>query len=184
MTLTYSTMMELGTHAPDFSLPDPAGKTHSLSDSSGAKALLVAFICNHCPYVIQLKQQFADFAQDYGTRGLAVVAINSNDADAYPADAPDKMRHDIDVFGYYFPYLIDESQDVARAYGAACTPDFYLFDADRKLVYRGQFDGARPGNGTPVTGVDMRVAVDAVLSGKDYTGPQTPSVGCSIKWKR
>lgn len=183
MVLTESTMMELGAQAPSFALPDPAGKVHSLPDFGRAKALLVAFICNHCPYVIQLKQPLADFARDYSARGLAVVAINSNDANAYPADAPDKMQQDIDSFGYGFPYLIDESQDVARAYGAACTPDFYLFDGNRELAYRGQFDAARPGGGTPVTGADLRAAADAALSGEDYTGPQTPSVGCSIKWK-
>ncbi len=182
MVLAESTMMELGTQAPDFTLPDPAGKAHSLSDFSGAKALLVAFICNHCPYVIQLKQPLADFAQGYSARGLAVVAINSNDANAYPADAPDKMQQDIDRFGYGFPYLVDASQDVAKAYGAACTPDFYLFDANRTLVYHGQFDAARPGGGTPVTGADLRAAADVILAGQDYTGPQTASVGCSIKW--
>lgn len=183
VVLTESTMMELGVQAPDFTLPDPVGKVHSLSDFGGAKALLVAFICNHCPYVIQLKQPLADFAQDYSARGLAVVAINSNDAAAYPADAPDKMRQDIDSFGYCFPYLIDESQTIARAYGAACTPDFYLFDGARNLAYHGQFDAARPGGGTAVTGADLKAAADAVLSDEDYTGPQTPSVGCSIKWK-
>lgn len=176
-------MLELGTPAPDFDLCDPSGKRHSLKDFSEAKGLLVAFICNHCPYVKQLKAEFATFATEYQARGLAVVAINSNDTNAYPADAPPRMQDDIEVFGYTFPYLLDDTQNVAKAYRAVCTPEFYLFDGDAKLSYRGRFDGSRPGSEEAGSGADLRAAADAVLAGRAYEGPQQPSVGCSIKWR-
>src|SRR5690554_6778914 len=184
MTLTSSTMRELGSPAPAFSLPDADGRIVSLDDFASAPALLVVFWCNHCPYVRHIKAAFAQFVREYQPKGLAVVAINSNDAAAYPEDGPDKMKEDIERFGYTFDYLIDETQDVARAYDAACTPDFFLFDRSRRLAYRGQFDGARPGNDIPVTGSDLRRAGDAVLAEKPIRGPQVPSVGCNIKWRR
>ena len=184
MTLTSSTMRELGSPAPAFSLPDADGRIVSLDDFASAPALLVVFWCNHCPYVRHIKAAFAQFVREYQPKGLAVVAINSNDAAAYPEDGPDKMKEDIERFGYTFDYLIDETQDVARAYDAACTPDFFLFDRSRRLAYRGQFDGARPGNDIPVTGSDLRRAVDAVLAEKPIRGPQVPSVGCNSKWRR
>jgi thiol-disulfide isomerase/thioredoxin len=183
MSLTPSTMLPLGESAPPFSLLDPDGKLVSLDDFADARAVVVAFICNHCPYVKHLKPALAKFAVDYADRGVAFVAINSNDVDAYPADAPDKMKEDIDEFDYVFPYLFDPSQDVAKAYRAACTPDFFLFDRHRKLVYRGQLDASRPGNGIPVTGEDLRAAADAVLEGRPVTEKQIPSIGCNIKWK-
>lgn len=183
MALMESTMLELGTLAPEFDLPDPSGARHSLSDFGDAKALVVAFICNHCPYVKHLKAEFAQFAAAYAEKGLAVVAINSNDVAAYSADAPVRMQEDAEAFGYIFPYLLDETQDVAKAYRAVCTPEFYLFDADRKLAYRGRFDATRPGSAEGVTGSDLKAAADAVLAGQAYAGPQQPSVGCSIKWK-
>lgn len=184
MAATASTMIDLGTIAPSFSLPEPAtGKTVSLSDFNGAQALVVAFICNHCPFVKLIKEALADFGRDYADKGVAMVAISSNDVANYPADGPDQMADDARRFGYSFPYLFDESQEVARAYKAACTPDFFLFDADRRLVYRGQFDGARPGNAQVPTGQDLRTAVEAVLLGQDVSGEQIPSIGCNIKWK-
>ncbi len=183
MVATASRMLELGTRAPDFDLPDPAGKCYALSDFADASALLVAFICNHCPYVKLIKPALAAFGRDYQGKGLAMVAIGANDVSAYPADAPDRMAEDVREFGYSFPYLFDEDQSVARAYGAVCTPDFFLFNADRKLVYRGQFDGARPNNGIEPTGADLRAAADAVLAGAPVPADQTPSVGCNIKWK-
>ncbi len=183
MALTESTMLPLGTAAPDLALPDTGGNLHRLEDFADEKALVVAFICNHCPYVKHLKQAFSDFASDVMAKGAAVVAISSNDAEAYPADAPDKMAEDVVEFGYSFPYLYDESQQVARAYDAVCTPDFYVFDGDLKLVYRGQFDGSRPRSGEPATGADLKAAVEAVLSGSNPDPDQKPSVGCSIKWK-
>lgn len=176
-------MLELGTRAPDFQLPDPSGKVYSLDDFASSEALLVAFICNHCPYVKHIRDEFADFAREYADRGLAVVAINSNDVERYPDDSPEMMAREIERVGYTFPYLYDESQEVAKAYRAACTPDLYLFDQDRRLVYRGQFDGSRPGNDVPVTGSDLRGAVDAVLEGRPVPEDQIPSVGCNIKWK-
>jgi peroxiredoxin len=183
MVATASKMLDLGTPAPEFDLPDPAGARHALGDFAGAPALLVAFICNHCPYVKLIKPALARLGRDYAGEGLAMVAISANDAAAYPADAPDKMAEDARAFGYTFPYLHDEDQSVARAYGAVCTPDFFLFDADRRLVYRGQFDDARPSNGMEPTGADLRAAIDAVLSGAPVPADQKPSIGCNIKWK-
>ena len=183
MARTPSTMLELGTPAPDFALPDCDGRTHALGDFAGAPSLLVVFICEHCPFVRHLRGAFAAFAREYQPRGLAVVAINSNDIAAYPQDGPDAMRAEAAQFGYVFPYLLDESQAVAKAYHAACTPDFFLFDGARRLAYRGQFDDSRPGNGRPVTGADLRAAVDAVLDGRVPPAEQFPSLGCNIKWR-
>lgn len=183
MARTESTMLELGTQAPDFSLPDTTGKQTSLSDFSGAKGLLVIFMCNHCPYVIHLRDALAELGKHYQDKGLAVVAINSNDASNYPADSPEKMAEEVTTQGYTFPYLYDESQAVAKAYKAACTPDFFLFDANHKLAYRGQFDGSRPRNAEPATGADLRAAIDAILSGVTIPAEQKPSLGCNIKWK-
>jgi peroxiredoxin len=179
-----STMLALGTAAPPFRLPDTAsGKTVALEDFAASRALLVAFVCNHCPYVKHILDGFATFAREYGPRGLAVVAISSNDITTHPADSPNEMAKLARDKNFTFPYLYDESQSVARAYDAACTPDFFLFDSERRLVYRGQFDGSRPGGRQPVTGADMRAAADAVLTGKPVPEPQLPSVGCGIKWK-
>lgn len=183
MVKTASTMLELGTSAPDFSLPNVDGSTVSLSDVSGKAGLLVAFICNHCPFVVHIRDEFAKFANEYQEKGIAVVAISSNDVENYPQDSPEKMKEEADAHGYTFPYLYDGDQSVAQAYKAACTPDLFLFDGDTKLVYRGQFDGSRPGNGVPVTGKDLRAACDAVLSGAAIPEPQIPSIGCNIKWK-
>jgi peroxiredoxin len=177
-------MLPLGTSAPDFNLSDPSGKRVSLSDYKDSPALLVAFICNHCPFVKHIRREFASFAKEYQARGVGIVAINSNDVENYPQDSPEKMAEEIKQSGYTFPYLYDESQEVAKAYRAACTPDFYLFDRDHRLVYRGQFDDSRPGNARPVTGADMRDALDAVLAGQAIREDQKPSVGCNIKWKR
>jgi peroxiredoxin len=184
MAKTPSTMTALGTPAPDFRLPDTTGKIVARDDFRDAPGLLVAFICNHCPYVKHIRQGLAAFAREYGKKGLAIVGINSNDVVAYPDDSPAKMAEEAKAAGYTFPYLFDESQAVAKAYAAACTPDFFLFDRDRKLVYRGQFDASRPGNGIPVTGEDLRAACDAVLAGKPVPAEQRPSIGCNIKWKR
>jgi len=176
-------MLALGTRAPDFSLPDYDGRQHALQDMAAAPALLVAFICNHCPFVRHVRSDFAAFAREYRARGLAVVAINSNDLDAYPQDGPEAMRAEVAEFGYEFPFLVDATQAVAKAYRAACTPDFFLFDAQRRLVYRGQFDDSRPGNGRPVTGADLRAAVDRTLAGDAPSPDQLPSLGCNIKWR-
>jgi peroxiredoxin len=175
-------MLALGTKAPEFALPDPSGKAWSLDDFAGAKALVVIFMCNHCPFVIHLRAGLAALAREYASKGVAVVGINSNDVAKHPDDSPAKMAEEIRVAGYEFPYLFDESQGVAKAYEAACTPDFYVFDADRRLVYRGQFDDSRPNSEIPVTGADLRAALDAVLAGKPPLEPQTPSLGCNIKW--
>jgi len=183
MARTPSTMLALGTRAPDFSLPDFDGRQHALQDMAAAPALLVAFICNHCPFVRHVRTGFAAFTREYRARGLAVVAINSNDLDAYPQDGPDAMRAEAAELGYEFPYLVDATQAVAKAYRAACTPDFFLFDAQRRLVYRGQFDDSRPGNGRPVTGADLRAAVDRTLAGDAPSPDQLPSLGCNIKWR-
>jgi peroxiredoxin len=183
MVAVNSTMLPLGTPAPDFRLPDTDGKLVSRDDFRAAPGLLVMFICNHCPFVKHIRHGLAAFGRDYQPRGLAIVAINSNDADNYPDDSPQKMAQEKDQIGYVFPYLYDETQEVAKAYHAACTPDFYLFDRERRLVYRGQFDDSRPSNGRPVTGADLRAAADAVLAGKPVTGDQQPSIGCNIKWK-
>ena len=183
MARTPSTMLALGTLAPGFSLPDHDGRQHALGDFAASPALLVAFICNHCPFVRHLRVEFAAFAREYQPRGLAVVAINSNDVEAYPQDGPDAMRAEAAELGYVFPYLLDATQAVAKAYRAACTPDFFLFDAGRRLVYRGQFDDSRPGSGRPVTGADLRAAVDATLAGQAPVPDQLPSLGCNIKWR-
>ncbi|MGA3164203.1 MAG: thioredoxin family protein [Verrucomicrobiota bacterium] len=183
MSLTPSTMLPLGTTAPDFRLPDTNGKTVSPTDFKDKPALLVLFICNHCPYVKHIRAGLAQFARDYLPRGVAIVGINSNDVANYPDDSPAKMKDEVKAAGYLFPYLYDESQGVAKAYRAACTPDIYLFDKSRKLVYRGQFDDSRPGNGMPVTGKDLRAALDAVLEGKPVSPNQKASMGCNIKWK-
>lgn len=183
MVLTPSTMVALGAHAPDFRLPDPSGREWTLSDVEGRSGLLVAFICNHCPFVKHLRRELAEFGREYRARGLGVVAINSNDVTTHPADSPERMAEEIDEVGYTFPYLFDESQTVARAYGASCTPDFFLYDGGRRLAYRGQFDSSRPGSGAPVTGEDLRAAADAVLDGRAPPADQHASVGCNIKWK-
>lgn len=183
MALTLSTMLPLGTAAPDFRLPDTSGKFVSPADFSSAPALAVLFICNHCPYVKHIRAGLAQFGAEYQRRGAAIVAISSNDAQSHPADSPEMMAREVKAAGYTFPYLYDESQAVAKAYHAACTPDLFLFDAQRKLVYRGQFDDSRPGNGRPVTGKDLRDATDAVLAGRPVSANQTASVGCNIKWK-
>jgi len=183
MAKTPSTMVELGTPAPDFTLPEPAtGRTVSKSDAMG-QPLLVAFLCNHCPFVVHIKDVLAAFAHEYQERGLAVVGINANDISAYPADHPDRMAEMALESGFMFPYLFDASQAVAKAYGAACTPDFFLFDGDHRLVYRGRFDAATPGNNAPVTGEDLRAAADALLEGTPMPAEQQPSLGCNIKWR-
>jgi peroxiredoxin len=183
MALTPSTMLPLDTAAADFRLPDTDGKLVSLSDFKAAPALLVVFMCNHCPYVKHIRHSFAQLAKDYQSRGAGIVAISSNDAAAYPDDSPEKMREEKQAAGYTFPYLFDESQEVAKAYQAACTPDFFLFDQERKLVYRGQMDSSRPGNNKPNDGADLRAALDAVLQGQKPAEKQMPSSGCNIKWK-
>lgn len=183
MPAVNSQMLPLGTPAPAFSLPDTNGNTVSLSDFAGAKGYLVMFICNHCPYVVHVADELARLGKDYGERGIATFAISSNDVERYPADSVEKMAQEASTRGYTFPYLYDESQEVARAYQAACTPDFYLFDGDQKLVYRGQLDSSRPNNGVAVTGADLRAAMDALLEGSAVSSEQTPSIGCSIKWK-
>jgi len=181
---TRSTLqLEPGTDAPPFELSDPDGRRWSLGDFGDAPAVLVAFLCNHCPFVKHVRAGFTQLAHEYRGRGVAVVAINSNDADAYPDDAPPRMRDEARAAGWEFPYLVDESQQVAREWGAACTPDFYVLDRERRLAYRGRMDGSRPGNGVPVTGGDLRRALDAVLAGGAVPGDQLPSVGCNIKWK-
>ncbi len=183
MVKTASTMMPLGTSAPDFSLINVDGRTIGLSDMQGAPALLVMFMCNHCPFVIHVADHLASLAHEYQQRGVAVVGINSNDTASHPQDSPEQMVHEAENRGYAFPYLYDETQEVAKTYGAACTPDFFLFDGEQKLVYRGQLDGSRPGNDVPVTGEDLRRALDAVLSNQPVPSDQKPSLGCNIKWK-
>ena len=183
MARTPSQMLPLGTPAPDFNLPDPDGRLHSLDDAAGSKAYLVMFICNHCPFVKHVADELARLGRDYGDKGVSIVAINSNDVENYPDDGPDAMKKESEARGYNFPYLLDADQSVAKAYEAACTPDFYLFDADRKLVYRGQLDGSRPGNDVPCDGADLRQALDAVLANEPVPAEQVPSVGCNIKWK-
>lgn len=176
-------MLALGTVAPDFALPDTRGKIVSLADFRGAPALLVFFICNHCPYVKHVRAELARLGRHYQPRGVAVVGISANDAQNYPEDSPARMAEEAREAGYTFPYLFDETQQVAKAYRAACTPDFFLFDGQQRLVYRGQLDGSRPGNGLPVTGQDLRAALDAVLAGRAVAKDQQPSLGCNIKWK-
>ena len=183
MVETNSQMLALGTAAPEFSLPDPDGRIWSLSDAAGADAYLIMFICNHCPFVRHVRRELAQLGNDYQSRNVAIFAINSNDFDSHPADSPAKMQQEAKEWGYRFPYLVDREQSVAKAYRAACTPDFYVFDRHRKLVYRGQLDDSRPSNGKPVTGRDIRTALDAVLGGKPVRGEQTPSIGCNIKWR-
>lgn len=185
MALTPSTMiLELGAPAPEFHLPDVvSGKTISLETFAGKKALVVMFICRHCPYVVHVKEELARLGRDYAGRSVGIVAISSNDAQAYPMDAPASLRQMAEELGFNFPFCYDETQETAKAYAAACTPDFYVFDENRRLVYRGQLDDSRPGNGIPVTGRDLRAAIDAVLEGKPAPAVQKPSIGCNIKWK-
>ena len=183
MVLTPSTMLPLGTKAPAFSLPNVDGRTVSLDDFQGAPAYLVMFICNHCPYVKHVAAELARLARDYQAKGVAVIAINSNDVSAHPADSPEQMVHEVESREYTFPYLFDETQAVAQAYKAACTPDFYIFDKAQKLAYRGQLDSSRPDSGVPVTGRDLRAALDAVVAGQAAPTDQKPSIGCNIKWK-
>lgn len=177
-------MLPLGTTAPDFRLPDTAGKAVALADFQGKPALLVVFMCNHCPYVKHIAAGLAQLAREYLPRGVAIVGINANDVANHPDDSPAKMAQEAIAAGYLFPYLYDESQSVAKAYRAACTPDIFLFDRERQLVYRGQFDDSRPGNNVPVTGKDLRAALDAVLAGQPVASGQKASIGCNIKWKR
>lgn len=185
MAATPSTMMPLGTTAPSFTLPDTvSGKILSLSELKGAHATLVMFICNHCPYVLHVNEELVEIAKEYQPKGVSFIAISSNDVDNYPQDSPELMKVQAEKVGYTFPYLYDETQDVARAYDAACTPDLYLFDRELKCVYRGQLDDSRPKNDIPVTGKDIRAALDAVLAGKPVSERQIPSIGCNIKWKQ
>ena len=183
MVKTASTMLSLGTNAPDFSLPNVDGSTVSLSDFAGKPGLLVIFMCNHCPFVVHLRDELARFATEYQEKGLAIVGISSNDVATHPDDSPEKMAEEAVSVGYTFGYLYDENQDVAKSYQAACTPDFFLFDGEQKLVYRGQFDDSRPESGIPVTGADLRATCDAVLAGEPVSAEQKPSIGCNIKWK-
>jgi thiol-disulfide isomerase/thioredoxin len=185
MVRTESTqLLQLSAPAPPFNLPDPSGRMLSLADVRGTPGLLIVFLCNHCPYVKHLRDGLARFAREYAERGLSIVGINSNDAETYPDDAPERMLEEVRAAGYVFPYLYDAEQSVARAYQAACTPDFFLFDRHGRLAYRGQFDGSRPGNDVPVTGRDLRAAADAVLLGRRVEGEQFPSLGCNIKWRK
>lgn len=184
MALTESTMLELGVEAPDFALPDVvSGRTVTRDDFRGKKGLLVMFICTHCPFVKHVETELAKLGADYAEQPVGIVAISSNDAVTYPVDGPEGLRQQAETMGFRFPYLYDESQAVAKAYEAACTPDFFLFDAAFKLVYRGQLDGSRPGNGVPVTGEDLRAALDAVIAGRPVAAEQKASIGCNIKWR-
>jgi peroxiredoxin len=179
-----SQMMSLGTKAPDFELTDAvSGRTVSIGDFAGKSGLLVMFICNHCPYVQHVRDELARLGRDYQDSDLAIVAISSNDIEAYPSDSPEAMKTEAETYGYVFPYLFDESQSVAASYAAMCTPDFFLFDNDRSLVYRGRLDGSRPGTDVPVTGENLRAAIEATLAGEPAPDEQHPSMGCSIKWK-
>ena len=185
MAATESEMLPLGTLAPDFALPDAAGaEIVRLSTFAGKRALLVMFLCPHCPYVQHVQQELAKIGRDYAGQPLGIVAISSNDAEQYPEDGPDGLRRQARTLGFAFPYCYDESQAVAHAYRAACTPDFFLFDESRRLVYRGQLDSSRPGNDVVVTGADLRRAIDAVLDGVAVSPEQKPSIGCNIKWKK
>ena len=185
MALTESTMLELGTQAPDFSLPDvSSGKTVSLKNFSDKKALLVMFICNHCPYVQHMKEELTRLGKDYANRDIGIVAISSNDVKSYPDDAPAELKKMATSLGFTFPFCYDEMQQAAKVYTAACTPDFFLFNERRQLLYRGQLDDSRPGSGKPVTGRDLRAAIEAVLTGRPVGRDQKPSMGCNIKWKR
>lgn len=184
MAMTPSTMrMDLGTKAPDFRLPATDGRTVSLAEFARSRGLLVMFICNHCPFVKHIRAELARLGRDYAERGVGIVAINSNDIEKYPADSPEKMKDEARDAGYTFPYLFDADQSVARAYDAACTPDFFLFDGGMRLVYRGQLDDSRPSNGVAVTGSDLRAALEAVLGGRPVSATQRPSIGCNIKWR-
>jgi peroxiredoxin len=183
MAMTASTMLPLGTEAPLFELPDTAGKMVSNADFEDADVLLVVFMCNHCPFVKHIIDDFVALAKEYQGRGVAAVGINSNDVDHYPEDRPESMAKLAKEKGFTFPYLYDARQTVAKAYHAACTPDFFVFDRGRELMYRGQMDDSRPGNGQPITGADLRAALDAILAGRAVPGEQRPSIGCNIKWK-
>ncbi|MDP3722854.1 MAG: thioredoxin family protein [Candidatus Omnitrophota bacterium] len=184
MALTQSTMLALGTKAPDFRLPDVvSGKTVSPATFAGKRALLVMFICRHCPYVVHVREELARLGRDYAAKDVGIVAISANDASAYPDDAPEQLKAMAQELGFAFPFCYDDTQQTAIAYTAACTPDFFLFDAGRKLVYRGQLDDSRPGNGKPLTGRDLRAVINAVLAGKPVNPNQQPSIGCNIKWK-
>lgn len=184
MVKTASTMLPLGTTAPDFRLPNIDGRLLGLSEIATGKGLVVMFICNHCPFVKHVAPELVRLTSDYESRGIRFVGISSNDVVAYPDDSPEMMKQEAAEQGYTFPYLYDETQEVAQAYHAACTPDFYVFDAKQRLVYRGQLDDSRPGNGKPLTGADMRRALDQVVSGAEVPTEQRPSIGCNIKWKR
>ena len=183
MVETRSTMAPIGMSAPNFSLPNTEGNLVSLRDLEGAPALLIMFLCNHCPFVKHLQMELADLIGEYQGMGLAAVAINSNDFIQYPEDNPDRMAEEVSEIGYTFPYLVDEDQSVAKDYRAACTPDFFLFDDQQRLFYRGQFDGSRPGNNVAVTGVDLKRAIKSALKGEESPRVQNPSIGCNIKWK-
>jgi len=184
MSLTPSNMMPLGTQAPDFTLPDTvSGDELSLQSLKGEHATVIMFICNHCPFVKHIEDELVRLGQDYPAKGISRVAISANDVKSHPDDSPEKMKQLAESLGYNFPYLYDESQDVAKSYDAACTPDFYIFDKDLKCVYRGQLDGSRPGNNVSVTGIDLRRALESLLSGNQINLDQIPSVGCNIKWK-
>ncbi len=183
MVETLSTMSPLGTQAPDFSLPDTTGKTVALADFKDASALLTIFMCNHCPFVKHIAPGLAKLAREYQQKGVVIVGINANDINNYPDDSPKKMAQEVKNRGYTFPYLFDETQAVAKAYRASCTPDFFVFDREQRLVYRGQLDDSRPGDDVPVTGADLRAALDAVLAGRAIPAEQKPSIGCNIKWK-
>ncbi len=183
MVRTPSTMLPLGTEAEDFSLTNKDGRTLSFADVAGERGTVLMFICNHCPFVKHVANELAAIGYEYMPKGVGMVAINSNDVSAHPADSPEQMIHESEQRGYSFPYLFDETQEVAKAYGAACTPDFYLFDGNHKLVYRGQLDGSRPDSGVPVTGEDLRKAIDALLESRPLPQPQHPSIGCNIKWR-
>ncbi len=183
MAVTASKMLTLGTPAPNFSLPDTEGNIVSLADFKEAPALLAIFMCNHCPFVKHILNDLVELAKEYQSKGIAVVGINSNDVANYPEDSPEMMAKLVEETGFTFPYLYDETQEVAKAYQAACTPDFFLFDQDMKLAYRGQMDDSRPGNNVLVTGADLRAAMDAVLAGSEVNPEQKPSMGCNIKWK-
>ena len=183
MAKVNSRMLPLGTQAPSFSLYDPEGNLFTLDHSSKSNAFLVMFICNHCPFVHHIRKELARLANDYIKRDVSIIAINSNDYETHPGDSPEKMKDEIMEWGYNFPYLVDEDQSVAIAYQASCTPDFFLFDSQQQLVYRGQLDGGRPSNDIPVNGRDIRAALDTLLAGDDVSEEQVPSVGCNIKWK-
>ena len=184
MSLTPSNMLPLGTKAPEFNLINTVDNSMvSLSDVKGSKGTVIMFICNHCPFVKHVNIELSKLAKDYLSKGVNCIAISSNDADNYPEDAPDKMKENAIEQGFIFPYLYDETQDIAKAYDAACTPDFYIFDNELKLAYRGQLDSSRPGNGIPVTGEDLRHAIDVLLTNQKQVSNQKPSIGCNIKWK-